>query len=348
MQYIDMHCDTLMRAYIEKKETIYQVPEFMLDIDRMRKGNCLAQYFAIFMLQESMWEEAKGPFPNDLEYIKALVNIFQKSMKEHSELIAPAGTIQELEENASNGKISGILTLEDGRAVEGRMERLEWLHEQGIRMITLTWNYENCFGYPNSEDRRIMQKGLKPFGREAIVRMNELGLAVDVSHLSDGGFWDVVKLSKKPFVASHSNCRALSPHSRNMTDEMIRALAEKGGVMGLNFAGPFLNADAASRESTLARMILHLKHMVKVGGIETPAIGTDFDGTEGIFDIPDCSKMHLLFETMGKHGFTEAQIEKIAYQNVKRVMGDIYLPSSPPGPSLRGTSSGIILSGRST
>ena len=348
MQYIDMHCDTLMRAYIEKKESIYQNPEFMLDIDRMRKGNCLAQYFAIFMLQESMWEESRGPFPNDLEYIKSLVSIFQKSMKEYSELIAPAGTMQELEENAAAGKISGILTLEDGRAVAGQLERLEWMYEQGIRMITLTWNYENCFGYPNSEDRGIMQKGLKPFGKEAIVRMNELGMAVDVSHLSDGGFWDVVKLSKKPFVASHSNCRALSPHSRNMTDEMIRALAEKGGVMGLNFAGPFLNADAASRESTLARMILHLKHMVKVGGIEIAAIGTDFDGTEGIFDIPDCSKMQLLFETMGKHGFTEAQIEKIAYQNVKRVMGDIYLPSSPPGPSLRGTSSGITLSGRST
>jgi len=348
MQYIDMHCDTLFRAYVEKKEMVYQVPEFMLDIDRMRKGNCLAQYFAIFMLPESMREELDGEFPEDLEYIKKLMSIFHKSVQEYSEYIAATRTMQELEENASNGKISGILTLEDGRVVDGRMDRLEWLYEQGIRMITLTWNYENCFGYPNSGDRAIMEKGLKPFGREAIVRMNELGMAVDVSHLSDGGFWDVVKLSQKPFVASHSNCRALSPHRRNMTDEMIRALAEKGGVMGLNFAGPFLNADAASRESTLERMILHLKHMVKVGGIEIAAIGTDFDGTDGIFDIPNCSKMQLLFETMGKHGFTEAQIEKIAYQNVKRVMGDIYLPSSPPGPSLRGTSSGITLSGRST
>ena len=155
------------------------------------------------------------------------------------------------------------------------------------------------------------------------MRMNELGVAVDVSHLSDGGFWDVVKLSKRPFVASHSNCRALSPHSRNMTDEMICALAEKGGVMGLNFAGPFLNADGKGRESTLERMILHLKHMIKVGGIEIAAIGTDFDGTDGIFDIPDCSKMQLLFETMEKHGFTGEQIEKIAYKNVKRVMRDM-------------------------
>lgn len=323
MQYIDMHCDTLFLAYIEKKKTIYQVLEFMLDIERMRKGNCLAQYFAIFMLQESMWEESLGPFPNDLEYIKDLVNIFQKSMKEHSDLVTPTGTVQELEENAAVGKMSGILSLEDGRAVAGQLDRLEWLYKQGIRMITLTWNYENCFGFPNSVDRVIMEKGLKPFGKEAIVRMNELGMAVDVSHLSDGGFWDVVKLSKKPFVASHSNCRELSPHSRNLTDEMIRALAEKGGVMGLNFAGQFLNEDTTSKESTLSRMILHLKHMVKVGGIETPAIGTDFDGTDGIFDIPDCSKMPLLFETMEKHGFTGEQIEKIAYKNVKRVMGDI-------------------------
>lgn len=323
MQYIDMHCDTLMRAYIEKKDTIYQIPEFMLDIDRMKKGNCLAQYFAIFMQQESTWEKAQGVFPDDLEYIKALLDIFYKSMEDHSKMIAPAGTVRQLEENEAAGKMSGILALEDGRVVECRMERLEWLYEQGIRMITLTWNYENCFGFPNSGDRAVMQKGLKDFGREAVVRMNELGLAIDVSHLSDGGFLDVVKLSKRPFVASHSNCRALSPHSRNMTDEMIRALAERGGVMGLNFAGPFLNADAVGRESILARMILHLKHMVKVGGIEVPAIGTDFDGTDGIFDIPDCSKMPLLFETMEKHGFTGEQIEKIAYKNVKRVMGDI-------------------------
>ena len=320
MQYIDMHCDTLFRAYMEKKETVCQVPEFMLDIERMRKGGCLAQYFAIFMMPESMRGELDGTIPEDQEYIKNLLNIFCKSVQENSEYIAAARTMEELEENAAAGKMSGILSLEDGRAVDRRMDRLEWMYEQGIRMITLTWNEENCFGFPNSTDEEVMQKGLKPFGKEAIIRMNELGIAVDVSHLNDGGFRDVVKLSKKPFIASHSNCRALAPHRRNLTDEMIRVLAEKGGVMGLNFAGQFLNGDAESRTSTIPRMIAHLKHMVNVGGIETAAIGSDFDGTFGMFDIPDCSKMPLLFEAMEKNGFTGEQVEKIAYKNVKRVM----------------------------
>ena len=323
MQYIDMHCDTLMRAYVEKKETVYRNPEFMLDMERMKAGGCLAQFFAIFMLPESMSEEINGTFPEDLEYVKALLGIFHKSIEEYTDVILPARTVAELEKNEAAGKMSSILSVEDGRAVDGRMERLEWMYEEGIRMIALTWNYENCFGYPNSTDANMMNRGLKEFGKEAVLRMNELGMAVDVSHLNDGGFWDVAKLSKKPFIASHSNCRALAPHRRNMTDEMIRALAEKGGCMGLNFAGPFLNADAAGRESTIPRMIAHLKHMVNVGGIETAAIGTDFDGTFGEFDIPECSKMQLLFDAMAKNGFTTEQIEKIAYKNVKRAMRDI-------------------------
>ena len=323
MQYIDMHCDTLMRAYVEKKETVYRVPEFMLDIERMKKGGCLAQYFAIFMLPKTMEEEINVPFPEDMEYVKSLLGIFHKSMQECSDVILPARTIAELEKNEAAGKMSGILSVEDGRAVNGKMKNLEWMYDEGIRMIALTWNYENCFGFPNSADADMMSRGLKDFGKEAVLRMNELGIAVDVSHLNDGGFWDVAKLSKKPFIASHSNCRALAPHRRNMTDEMIRALAGKGGVMGLNFAGPFLNADAAGRASTIPRMLAHLKHMVNVGGIETAAIGTDFDGTFGEFDIPECSGMQLLFDAMAKNGFTAEQIEMMAFKNVKRAMRDI-------------------------
>ena len=320
---MDMHCDTLMRAYIEKKETVFRIPEFMLDIERMKMGGCFTQFFALFMLPESMKEELKEPFPEDAEYIRSLLSIFRKTMEEHADIILPARSILEVEENERNGKMSGILSLEDGRPVDGKMDKLEWLYREGIRMIALTWNYENCFGYPNSLDKEIMSKGLKDFGKEAVLRMNDLGMAVDVSHLSDGGFWDVIKISEKPIIASHSNCRALSPHRRNMTDEMIRALGENGGVMGLNFTGPFLTPTGTDRESKITDMILHLKHMVNVGGIEIAAVGTDFDGTFGEFDIPDCSKMQRLFDAMEQNGFTSSQIEKIAYKNVKRAFRDI-------------------------
>ncbi len=323
--YIDMHCDTLMRAYVDRKKSIYQVPEYMLDISRLKEGGCGAQFFAIFMLSESMRKDMGERFPEDMEYIKALIRIFRYNMQEHSDLIAAARNLEEYKLNTKAGKMSGILSLEDGRAVEGKMENIEWLYNEGVRMIALTWNYENCFGYPNSTDTDVMQKGLKDFGKEAVEQMNELGIAIDVSHLNDGGFWDVAGLSKKPFIASHSNCRAISPHQRNMTDEMIRALAEKGGVMGLNLCGAFLNEDAKGTESRIPQMIRHLKHMVNVGGIETAAIGTDFDGIEGDFDIASCSRMQLLFDSMKKDGFTAGQIEKIAYKNVERALGDIII-----------------------
>lgn len=322
--YTDMHCDTLMRAYVSKRGTIYDMPELMLDVKRLQEGGALAQFFAIFMLPESLRQEWGDAFPKDRDYIKSLLQIHRDTMDKHGAVIARANTYAEYLENKKAGKISGILSLEDGRAVEGSVEKLRWLHEEGIRMIALLWNYENCFGFPNSKDSQIMQQGLKVFGKEAVEVMNDLGMIIDVSHLNDGGFWDVVKLTKKPFVASHSNCRAIAPHQRNLTDEMIRALAEKGGVMGLNFCGPFLNEDAAGRESRIPQMIKHLKHMINVGGSDVAAIGTDFDGTFGEFDIAECSKMQLLFEAMEREGFSYDQIEKIAYKNVERVVQEIW------------------------
>ncbi len=318
--YIDMHCDTLMRAYVDGKENIYEWRSAMLDIKRLQEGGARAQFFAIFMLPESMRKELGQAYPEDLDYIKACLEIYRKNLKEESDIIAEAGSLKDYLENEENGRISGILSLEDGRAVNNKVENIQWLYKEGFRMIALTWNHENCFGYPNSGDAQIMQQGLKPFGKEAVSVMNDLGMIVDVSHLSDAGFWDVAKLTRKPFVASHSNCRAIAPHQRNLTDEMIRALAEKGGVMGLNFYGPFLNEDAKDKESRISQMIQHLKHMINVGGSDIPAIGTDFDGIDGRFELSDCSKMQLLFNAMEKAGFTYEQIEKIAFRNVERVL----------------------------
>jgi len=320
--YIDMHCDTLSRAYFDKKSSILQMPDYMVDIIGLKDGACRAQFFAIFMHPESEREVLGEAFPEDFEYIKGLIQIFQNNMQEHPEYIAEARGLEDVQRNAATGKISGILSVEDGRWVNGRMENIDWLYREGVRMMALTWNFENCFGYPNSTDSEIRQKGLKPFGKEAVLHMNDLGMIVDVSHLSDGGFWDVAQISTKPFVASHSNCRALSPHQRNLTDDMIRALAEKGGVMGLNFCPRFLDGESKGTESNIAYMMEHLKHMVKVGGIETAAIGTDFDGIGGKLEIPQCSRMPLLFDSMYQYGFSTEQIEKIAYKNVERVLGE--------------------------
>ena len=322
--YIDMHCDTLMRAYMDKRSDIYELPQLMLDVKRLREGGARAQFFAVFMLPESMRGELGENFPKDPDYIKALLAIYKKTVEEHSETIGQCTDLATYLENKKAGRVNAILSVEDGRAVAGNMENLRWLRKKVVRMMAPLWNYKNCFGFPNSDDSAIMQKELTSFGKESITVMNDLGILIDVSHLNDGGFWDVVKLTTKPFVASHSNCRTLAPHRRNLTDEMIRALADKGGVMGLNFYGPFLNADASGMESCIAQMIRHVKHMIKVGGSDTPAIGTDFDGMNGDFEISDCSKMQLLFEAMERSGFTSEQIEKIAYKNVERVIKETF------------------------
>ena len=322
--YIDMHCDTLMRAYLQKKSDIYELPQLMLDVKRLQESRAAAQFFAMFMLPESLREELKDAFPEDKAYMEALLAIYESTLAEHGESIGKCTEYGDYLANKKDGRVNAILSVEDGRVVAGDMENLRWLRCKGVRMMAPLWNYENCFGYPNSDDSAIMQKGLTPFGKEAILEMNALGILMDVSHLNDGGFWDVVKLSGKPFVASHSNCRALSPHRRNLTDEMMRALADKGGVMGLNFYGPFLNQDTSCMESRIPQMLTHLKHMIKVGGSDLPALGSDFDGMKGEFDIPDCTKLQLLFEAMERNGFSHEQIEKIAYKNVERVIKETF------------------------
>lgn len=227
--------------------------------------------------------------------------------------------------NEKEGKISCFLTAEDGNGINGSLEGLEKMYKMGIRLISITWNEENCLGYPNSFCPQKMALGHQSFGMEMIDAMNRMGVIVDVSHLSDGGFWDVVRICKenhKPFVASHSNSRAMTPHSRNMTDDMIRALSEAGGAMGLNFSPRFLSPDIQSRESRIDDMVRHMKHIYQVGGIECMALGGDLDGISGDLEIDSVDKMVWLMERLHKEGFTESQLDKIAYDNVFRVIGE--------------------------
>ncbi len=315
--YLDMHCDTLAKAFRLKHSDIWTVSEYMLDIERMKKSEMVGQFFAIFFPPKT------DDMPEDDIYFEKAREILFHTIENHSESIGFARNYQDFIDNQKNGKMSAFLTMEDGRAVQGSMERLEYFYQQGVRLISLTWNYENCFGAPNSVHSDIMNRGLTSFGKEAIEVMNEWGILIDVSHLSDGGFEDVMKISKKPFVASHSNCRALSPHPRNLTDDMIRKLAEKGGVAGVNFAPEFLDSDIKAKKSTIQNLTAHIKHFIEIGGVECVGLGTDFDGITGEFEIGEPEKMELLFEQLHREGISETVIEKIAYKNVLRVIKDI-------------------------
>lgn len=246
--------------------------------------------------------------------------VFQREMKANSDAICFARCAKELEANRHHGKISAFLTVEEGGICGDDIGQLQKLYAMGVRLITLTWNFENTLGYPNSDDPAVMSRGLKPFGVEFVETMNRLGMLVDVSHLSDGGFWDVARISSKPFVASHSNARAVRDFRRNLTDAQLRTLAEKGGVTGINFFHRFLGYDETG---SVAQMVAHIKHIKKIAGIDVLAIGSDFDGFSGPCELKNSAELIRIPEALNQEGFTCDEIDKICYKNALRVIKDV-------------------------
>ena len=313
MRLIDMHCDTFW-LMMRKQGLSLHKNELCIDIEKMRAAGSMAQFFASFIHMS----EFDGENAVEDRHALDMIAYGKSELAKCSDSITIARNYNELIANNDNGVMSAILTVEEGGIINGKMEYLEELYRQGIRLITLTWNHENCIGFPNSRDPELMKQGLKPFGIEVVKRMNELGMIIDVSHLSDGGFWDVIKHSTKPVVASHSNARALCNHPRNLTDEMIKTLAHKGGVAGVNFYPYFLQENGKATVEDIAN---HAWHMYQVGGEEFVAIGTDFDGfDEGELDITHIGEMNLVYDAMIKRGFTHRQMDKILSGNILRVL----------------------------
>ncbi len=330
MKLIDMHCDTLWKLMDMEKDGDLMENHCSVSIPFMKEAGTKAQFFACFTCLKD-FEDADG-YEGCYGRVQDMIACLKRQTERFPDHIRLARAYQEVEENSREGKISAVLTVEEGGVLCDRINRLDALYENGIRLMTLMWNYENCIGYPNSREADKMSRGLKPFGIEVVRRMDELGMIVDVSHASDGTFFDVLKYSKKPVVASHSNCRALCEHPRNLTDEMIRKLAKTGGVAGLNFYGAFLGtgkeneADTAREDSTVDAMTAHILHMIRVGGTGFPAIGTDFDGfdAEGVLEIPDVSKMERLWSALKKAGVSEDQLDLIWGGNAERVMREVW------------------------
>lgn len=324
MKYIDLHCDTLCMAFETKDKNIFDRPQFMLDIKRLKEAGAMAQFFAMYMPPQEWIHNIKAGCSDD-EFIDDLYATLCDAIAQHPDDIAWAKNAADMENNAKQGKVSAFLTIEDGRSVNGSFEKFDKYYDMGVRLVSLTHNYENCFGYPNSTDSKIMSAGLKPFGKEAVEYMNDKGIIIDVSHLSDGGFRDVMELSKKPIVASHSCARALTPHQRNLTDDMIKAMATKGGVCGINFCPVFITPDLSANggwieDSKLEDIVRHVMHLYNVGGSDFVAIGTDFDGIGGKLDIAGPQDMDKLFDALLKKGMNAEDVEKIAYKNAERLI----------------------------
>ena len=318
MRLIDMHCDTIWML-MREKDTKLKNNRFCVDVEKLKSAGSMAQFFACFIYMD----EITGEDRYDKGYQLAL-DMIARGKKEfakswHDMLLACS--FDELMKNNEDGKMSAFLTVEEGGILNGDLNRLQTLYDEGIRLITLTWNHENCIGYPNSKDEAIMQKGLKPFGVEVVEKMNQLGMIIDVSHLSDGGFWDVLTYSNKPVVASHSNARSLCEHPRNLSDEMIKALADKGGIAGVNMYPYFINKNG---KATVEDIADHVWHMYQTGGENVIAVGTDFDGfDEGELDIAHIGEMEQLYDAVKKRGFSERQMEKFWSGNAMRVMRQV-------------------------
>ena len=285
MKFIDMHCDTLMHAALagDLQADLLCQPERMVDLERMERGGLMAQFFAIFVVPREEYRRRGFATPlTDQEYIHRCEAVFAHNMEVHDDLIAAAKSADDIRANAEQGKMSGVLTIEDGGFVEGSLEGIRHVYEEGVRVFGLTWNFKNCLASPNSTDPRVMEEGLTPFGKEAVEYMNQLGMGIDVSHLSDGGFYDVARISRKPFFATHSNCRALCPHPRNLADWQIREMVMRRCIMGLNYYSPFLRSDG--READFDDLCRHGEHFLSLGAAGCLALGSDFDGG----DMPPC------------------------------------------------------------
>lgn len=324
MKIIDMHCDTIYEILAGKKkgEAIsLRKNRLMVDLQRMKQGGYSVQNFALFVEQEENI--------SSFEKVKELLAVFKQEMEENADLISQVTTSKEILENENKGKLSALLTVEGGEACEGKLEHLGYLYNQGVRMMTLTWNFQNELGFPNfSEDRGFytpnITDGLTKTGIQFVEEMEQMGMLIDVSHLSDAGFYDVLKYTKKPFVASHSNARAVCPWVRNLTDDMIRRLAERGGVIGLNYCSDFLrDSTKADCPASAEDIVKHAKHIVNVGGIECLGLGSDFDGIPEYTGCPQADRMSDLAESFKKLGFRDSEVHKIFYDNVFRLYSEV-------------------------
>jgi membrane dipeptidase len=310
MKVIDLHCDTILKIKESGSKQKLNENEYCVDIKKLQKGGFLAQFFALFVDMK---------ITNDaLNYCLDMLNTFKNEIENSKIDIKHVRNSSEMRECEKEGKIAAFLTIEEGGVLKGSFDNLITFYNEGVRLITLTWNYPNEIGFPNYK-WKDSNKGLTNFGKRLIEEMNNLRMIIDVSHLSDGGFYDVAAISKMPFMASHSNARSITNHPRNLTDEMIKKLSEKGGVIGLNFCSAFLgNKPIAAIED----IVKHAVHIYKIGGSEVLSLGSDFDGIENEVEINNSSEILNLIDHFQKAGFSEINIEKIMYRNAERFIKD--------------------------
>lgn len=310
MKIIDGHCDILYKMYNDERITIHSENELDATLAGMKQANMLMQSFAIYIS-----EEIEAPdFSIILEYIDLFHEKVLRSNPFHF-----VQTKDDLKYAAEHQKIGALLTLEGADALQGNFAYLRTMHRLGVRSIGLTWNYSNWAADGVWEPR---QGGLTLKGRELVKACNELGIVLDVSHLTERGFWELNDLSERPFVATHSNVRQLCDHRRNLTDDQIKAIVENKGIIGMTFVPEFLNP---SGKATIADVVRHVEYVCALGGEHCIAFGSDFDGIDNWVEGLERTEHFVSLRDALLRSFDEQQVERFLWKN----WYDFYLTHLP-------------------
>ena len=308
MDLFDGHCDTILKCYLEGGGLRRQTGH--LDLERRRGKGRWAQFFATFgspedMPDRSLWEVFLEEYA-----------LFRSVIDANADLVTFWRTGAEAEAAFAAGKTAAFLSAEGAELLDCDLEKLRMAHRMGVRIVNITWNHPNALSGTNAEEP---DRGLSEQGRAFVKTMGELGMLVDVSHLSDPGFWDVMEITHRPVVATHSNSRALFPHPRNLTDEQFTAIINTNGVAGLNMYAGFLGDDP-----DFDTVVSHLEHFLALGGENNVSMGGDWDGItsmpRGMNGIQDMEK---LYEHLLRRNYSETLLEKVFYSNLMRVVNEV-------------------------
>ena len=282
--------------------------EMQVNLPKLRAGGVDVVYCAV---------DVTRAWGNHLLYALDAFGWFLAEVDAHADQIAIATTAGEIEAIAASGRIAAVLTIENSEVLERSLWVLPVLQRLGVRSMTLTWSYRAHAADGAFEN--VTGGGLTHFGRDLVRGMNELGMIVDISHISDRGFWDVLEVTSAPVIGSHNACRALCEHPRNLTDDQIRAVAANGGVIGVTYVPAFVDADEGKR--TLERLLDHFDHIAQVGGTDCVGLGSDFDGGGDV--LKDATVVPQITEGLLARGWREDDLRKMLGLNHLRVFRQV-------------------------
>lgn len=306
---IDSHCDTIFKIANFGIQAFHN-GEFHVSLEGLRKGRVGLQFFAAIIDQKAG--------ASCLQQGLRLIDAYYSMLNTFPDILVTITKPQDINLAKANNKIGAMLTVEGGEILEGELLNLRILYQLGVRAMTLTWNYRNEIADGAMESSS--KGGLSLFGHEVVKEMNRLGMIIDVSHLSDKGFYDVLETTKSPVAATHSNAWSIHPHPRNLKDEQIQLLAENRGVIGINFYPPFLS----DNEASLGDIIRHIEHIAALAGIDVIGFGADFDGIEERpADIKGPQHYDKIINALLQLNYSEADVKKIAFENYERLLVEI-------------------------